>query len=295
MKINDKLFAFTMYLPALVFLSIFLLYPLGFLVYTSIYECHLLRPEEKIFIGLGNYVQVLGSTRFGGAVRNTVVYTGLAVSVEFLIGFGVALLLNTGFRGNRVMRTIFLLPLMLAPVIVGLMWRFILADQYGILNWTLFRLKLLPNPSSIFWLSNKKIVLFSCVIVDIWLTTPFMMLILLAGLQSLPVDIFEVAKVDGASLWQVFRHITLPLLKPVIAVALIIRVIDASRTFDIVWILTKGGPAFASELISTYIYRVFMRFLDAGIASAMAIIFLGILLSISLFFFLYIWKRKSQV
>jgi multiple sugar transport system permease protein len=288
-----RMFGLMMYLPSFVLLCIFIVYPLGLLLFNSLHEYSLLHSEIRTFIGFGNFVHLFRSERFLLALRNTVLYVITAVPLEFAIGLVAALLLNTRFRGSQPVRTIMLFPLMLAPVVVGLIWRFIFADQYGILNWTLFRLKLIANPSEILWLSNKRIALFSCVIADVWLTTPFMMLVLLAGLQNIPNQLIEAAKIDGASAMQVFFRVIVPLLSPVISVAVSIRLIDAFRTFDIIWMLTQGGPEFGSEVISTHIYRVLMRFFEVGLSSAMSVIFLVVLLAVSIFFLRRLWRQED--
>jgi multiple sugar transport system permease protein len=295
MRLNTagRVFGLMMYLPSFLLLSIFIVYPLSLLIYNSLHQYSLLHSEIRTFVGLSNFVQLFHSERSLLTLRNTFLFVIAAVPAEFGLGLMAALLLNTRYRGSRVVRTIMLFPLMLAPVVVGLTWRFIFADQYGILNWTLYRMRLLSNPSNILWLSDKRIALFSCVIADVWLTTPFMMLVLLAGLQNIPPQLVEAAKIDGASPLQVFRMVVLPLLAPVIAVALSIRLIDAFRTFDIIWMLTQGGPEFASELISTHIYRVLMRFFEVGVSSAMAVIFLAVLLTISIFFLRRLWRQED--
>lgn len=292
MKISNRLFGFFLYLPSLIILGVFVLYPILLLANNSLFNYDLLASEEKVFVGLRNYLAIFSSGRFPFSLKNTFIYVTAAVSLEFLIGFLMALLLNTGFRGYGVVRTVFLFPLMLAPVVVGLTWRFIFADQYGILNWVLYKLRLLSNPSQIFWLSSTKMALLSCIISDVWVTTPFMMLVLLAGLQSIPNELIEAAKIDGAKAIQRFTSVTLPVLRPVVGVVLIIRLIDAFKTFDIVWMLTQGGPEFASELVSTNIYRVLMKYFNVGLSSAMSLFFLIILLIISILFFFRVWNQE---
>ena len=286
------LFALGMSVPAMVFLAVFLVYPIGLVLLQSAYSYNLQAPAERVFVGLANYADVLGTDLFRQSATNTLVYTGVAVTVEFGFGLVLALLINSMTTGKQIVRTLFLLPVMLAPVIVAMLWRFVFADQYGFLNWVLYDVRLIPNPSHIRWLSDPDIALFSGVVADVWLTTPVMLLILLAGLQSLPHEPFEAARIDGASRWQLFWHITLPLLRPVIAVAVIIRIIDAARTFDLIWILTGGGPRFASELLSTQIYRTLLRFSDVGRSSAAAMIFMAALLVVAAIFFLFVWRPR---
>ncbi|GAA3314413.1 hypothetical protein GCM10020331_006860 [Ectobacillus funiculus] len=166
-------------------------------------------------------------------------------------------MLSNGFKGSQIIRTLLLSPLMLAPLVSGLIWKFMLNDQFGIINWGLYKLGILSDPHQILWLSDSKFSLLSTIIADVWLTTPFMMLIFfLAGIQGIPKSLYESAQIDGANKWQTFRYIIIPSLVPVATVALVIRIIDAARTFDIVWVLTQGGPGFfSSEVLSTYMYK----------------------------------------
>nr|WP_276537466.1 sugar ABC transporter permease [Bacillus infantis] len=273
---------------------VFLLYPILLLVRDSFYKVDFLNASAREFVGLANYVSSLTSERFLKALWNTVIYITAAVGVEFILGLILALLLSNAFKGSQVIRTLLLSPLMLAPLVSGLIWKFMLNDQFGIINWGLYKIGILSDPHQIMWLSDSKFALFSTIIADIWLTTPFMMLVLLAGLKGIPQSLYEAAEIDGASRWQKFRYVTIPSLIPVATVALLIRIIDAARTFDIVWVLTQGGPGFSSELLSTYMYKTLTRYGQVGESSAMAVIFIILLLGLSSFFITKLWSPRKK-
>ncbi|MYL34344.1 ABC transporter permease subunit [Pontibacillus yanchengensis] len=294
MKYTNSKLSILFFLPAGLFMGVFLLYPLFLLVKDSLFTYNLLDPAAKQFVGLTNYVSALTSERFLQSTWNTVIYIVGAVGTEFVLGLLLALLLNTGFRGSQSIRTLLLAPLMLAPLVSGLIWKFMLNDQFGVINWGLYKLGILSDPHQVLWLSDSKYALLSTIIADVWLTTPFMMLVLLAGLQGIPKGLYEASQIDGANKWQTFRYVTLPSLAPVAIVAVLIRMIDAARTFDIVWVLTKGGPGFSSEVLSTYMYKMLTRYGQVGEASAMAVIFIVLLLALSSFFISKIWSPSHE-
>ncbi|MBI3695359.1 MAG: sugar ABC transporter permease, partial [Acidobacteria bacterium] len=182
------------------------------------------------------------------------------------------LLVSREFRGRRVLRSILLIPMLLPPVVVAVIWRLILNPEFGVLNGTLRSLGF--NTAKLTWAASEKTAMLSVILVDVWQWTPFMFLLLLAGLQGLPVEPFEAAVVDGASGWQVFRRLTLPMLRPVIAIAVLLRGMDLLRVFDQIFILTQGGPGFATETVTLYIYRTAFRFYNFGYAAAMSFVLL---------------------
>jgi multiple sugar transport system permease protein len=195
---------------------------------------------------------------------------------------------------STLFRTVFLYPLMIAPVVAGLLWRFLLIDNFGIVNALLSRVGIMSSADSIGWLSNPDIALFSVAIPDIWLTTSFMTLILFAGLQNIPGDVLEAARIDGASSVSMLFRIILPLLRPVIAVALIVRGVDAAKAFDIILIQTKGGPDNASQTLSLLIYQTMIRFREPGLASAMATMYLVAMLLIAMVAVWFIWRPGTD-
>ncbi|MCV9888758.1 carbohydrate ABC transporter permease [Metabacillus halosaccharovorans] len=294
MKVRNGALSMMFFMPAALFMLVFLVLPILRLLRDSFFHIDLMDPAAREFVGLANYIDSLSSKRFLASLWNTVIYIVTAVGIEFLIGLTLALLLSNAFKGSQILRTILLTPLMLAPLVSGLIWKFMLNDQFGIINWTLYKIGIISDPHQILWLSDSRFSLLSTIIADIWLTTPFIMLVLLAGIQGISKSLYESADIDGANKWHKFRYITIPCLIPVASVALLIRIIDAARTFDIVWVLTQGGPGFSSELLSTYMYKTLTRYGQVGHSSAMAVIFIIILLVLSSFFIAKIWSPRKK-
>jgi multiple sugar transport system permease protein len=214
----------------------------------------------------------------------------IVVTAEFVLGLAVALLFTALGRRSNVFRTMFMYPLMIAPVVAGLLWRFLLIDNFGIVNQLLFEWGILESPDQIQWLSDPDIALFSVALPDIWLTTSFITLVLFAGLQNIPGDVVEAARIDGANYWRLLVSVIIPLLRPVIAVALIVRGIDAARAFDIILIQTDGGPQGSTTTLSLLIYRTLTRFGDPGLASAMGTVYLIAMLAVSIAAIALIWR-----
>ena len=228
-----------------------------------------LNNPKKTWVGFAHYVQVITDPAFLQVVLpNTFVFMFASVAGSLLAGLGLALFLNRPFPGQKLVQTVLLLPLMVAPVIAAIMLRWMFNDQFGIVNVILEAVGI----EGISWFTQRWSAFSVIVLTDIWLWTPWFTLLLLAGLQSLPREPFEAAAIDGASQWRVFRYLTLPMLRPVIVVCIVIRAIDAFRTFDIVWTLTGGGPARSTELFSLYAYEHAFLNLDFGRGSAAAIV-----------------------
>lgn len=290
---SDQRFALLLMAPAAIFMGLFVAWPLVTLFVNSLYAITPLASQRK-YIGLENYGTALASGDFRDASSRTAIYTLIVVTLEFLLGLGVALLFNALGQRARWLRTLFLYPLMIAPIVAGLLWRFLLIDNFGIVNELLARLHVISSSAAIGWLSDPHIVLLSVGLPDVWLTTSFMALILFAGLQNLPGDVLEAARLDGASSWQMLIQIIIPLLRPVIAVALIIRAVDAARAFDIILIQTNGGPRAASTTLSLLIYRTAVRFGDPGLASAMSVPFLAVMLVVAVVGARLIWRPGAS-
>jgi multiple sugar transport system permease protein len=187
---------------------------------------------------------------------------------------GLALLLNQQIRGRGVFRASLLVPMMLPTVVVGVVWRLMLNPNFGAINGTLKQLGI--NTEGLTWTASPRLAFLAVIAVDVWQWTPFVFLVLLAGLQAIPQEPYEAALIDGSSRWQTFRHVTLPLLKPAILIVLLLRTMDLLRVFDQIFILTEGGPGFATEMISLYIYRTAFRFFDFGYAAAMSFVLLAV-------------------
>ena len=240
-------------LPGLVFLFVIDLIPLLYSAWTSLFNWWLLKPGDVRFVGLANYTRLAADPEFARALVVTALFTGGAVLVEFFVGLGLALLFAQPFRFLRPLRVLLLLPLFVVPVVGATMWRVIFHPEIGVLNHYLAAIGLGRPP----WLSDPTLALVSIMLVDAWRTIPFMFLVMYAGLEVLPGELFEAAAVDGASAWQSFRHITVPLLTYIMLLAVLIRGMDAFREFDIIFVLTGGGPGTATQTIQILNYRAF--------------------------------------
>lgn len=267
--------------PALIVTVAIMLYPLVFSLQTSFESYQLARPEEREFIGLDNYLWTIQSPNFLNSITVTLVFTAAAVTLEFLLGLALALLVNREFRGQGLVRTMLMLPLFLTPSVVGLLFVRLYYPGDGLVP--LF-LSLFGLDNNFPLLGTRATALPAIILMDVWRTTPFMFLVLLAGLQSLPQEVIEAAQIDGASPWQILKGVTLPLLMPLILVALTIRGMDAFREFDTFMLLTGGGPGQATEVISMMAYILAFRAYDIGRASAVAWVILILVLIFSVFF-----------
>ena len=237
---------------------------------------------KKTWVGLTHYIYVLTDPIFVGQVLpNTFLLMICSVALSLAFGLALALMLNKRFPGRGVVQTIILLPLMVAPVIAAIMMRWMFNDQFGIVTVMVEALGFVPPP----WLAQRWTAFAVIVGTDVWLWTPWFAIILLAGLKSLPREPFEAAAIDGASAWRVFRYLTLPMLRPVIVVCVVIRMIDAFRTFDVVWTLTGGGPARGTEVFSVYTYMETFQYLNFGRGTASAMIGTVIILIVGLFLY----------
>ena len=259
--------------PALVVLVLIVIVPTIFLWYISFTDYQLTKPwGTQAFVGLDNFFRLLSGRDhdFWPSVRISLVFLVVSVTVEFVAGFAIAGLFNRPVWGKRVWMSFLILPMTITPAVIGLMWKLMYNTEYGVLNFLLNQLGL----ANVNWLGVDA-ALWSVILVDVWQWTPFVALILYAGLQALPTDPFESSVIDGASAIQIFRYITLPLMKPMVSIALFLRTIDALKIFDTVYVLTRGGPGNATELLSLQVYRVgFQHTGWIGRSSAIAIIYL---------------------
>jgi multiple sugar transport system permease protein len=242
-------FLFT--LPALIVMAAVLAYPILWTLKLSFQSLNMLRPGENRFVGFDNYVTLFGSDEFVNAFLISVGFVIATITLELVFGFAIALLLNQGFRGSSKFRLIFTLPLLMAPAVAALQFRFLFADQYGAINAVLGAVGI-QGPV---WLVNEWTARLAILLSNLWLATPFVVLVLLAGMANLPEEPFEAARLDGASAVQQFRYLMLPMLRPAILIILVIRLADAFRIFDLVYILTGSGPGRSTDVLSTYIYR----------------------------------------
>ena len=271
----------------------FLVYPIIKMFIDSFFKIEML--GDRQFVGIDNYRKAIMEGGFVKQLKNTILYICIAVSAETVIGLLFALFFELNYKGNRVVRSLMMAPLMIAPLVAGLTWKLMLSSNFGIVNEILTRVGILKNSEQILWLADEKWSLIACCIADIWLTTPFMMLMALAGLQGLDSSVVEASKIDGAGMLEQIFMVKLPMIKPVILTALSIRIIDAARTFDIIWAMTEGGPNSSSETISIIIYKTLTRYNDTGYASAMAVIFIVVLIVFTLTFMQSLWNPNKRI
>jgi multiple sugar transport system permease protein len=289
---QEKLTGWMMLFPALLVLGLVFIYPIGRAFWLSWFTENLGTQLEPVFSGLGNYQRMVGDGRFWQSLWNTSVFTVISVFLELLLGLGVALVLNKSFRGRGVVRTVAIIPWALPTAVMGLAWAWIFNDQYGVVNDLLIRLGLIDT--GINWLGTPTLAMIALIIADVWKTTPFISIILLAGLQSISGDLYEAHRLDGASPWQSFTQITLPLLMPQILIALLFRFAQSFGIFDLVQVMTGGGPAGSTETVSIYIYSTVMRYLDFGYGAELVVVtFLLLVLAVAIISWLFNLKRFS--
>ena len=280
------------FLPGAIFMGAFLIYPIITMVADSFFEVGI--TGDKTFVGLENYIRAFTAGGYLKQLKNTLLYIVIAVSIETAIGLLFALFFELNYKGSKIIRSLMMAPLMIAPLVAGLTWKLMMSSSFGIVNELLAKIGILSSSRDILWLADEKWSLLACCIADIWLTTPFMMLMILAGLQGLDSSMLEAAKMDGASLLQQVFSIKLPVIKPVLLTALSVRIIDAARTFDIIWAMTEGGPNSSSETLSIIIYKTLTRYNDVGYASAMAVVFIAVLVIFTLVFMQSLWNPKKK-
>lgn len=273
-------------LPAAIFILSMMAFPVIYTVWVSLTDWSMASSNTVNFIGLKNYTNLLSDFRFYNSVKLTLYFTVLAVGIETVLGVAIALILNRDFKGKNLIKGILLLPMVATPVAIGLAWTLFYEPTIGLANYFLHLLGMEPSK----WLASNTAVIPSLAIVDIWEWTPMVTLIVLAGLASLPNEPYEAALVDGASDWQVLRYITLPLLSPTIAIAVVLRGIDAFKTFDIIYTMTAGGPGFASETLNIYAYNLAFGYFKFGAASSALVALLALVLGSSL---IVLWMRRS--
>lgn len=288
-------FPFMLILPSLIVIAIVVIYPVLYSIYVSFTPFHLLRPEQTFVFTVGkmwdNYIKLWNDDVFWRSLRNTVIFLAVTVNLSYFIALALSQLLARVSRGQSVMRTILMIPMMFAPVLVGFQFAWFFNATVGLVNNTAISLGWMTEPKA--WLVDQPTGMIAIMLATIWMNVPMLTIILLAGTLSLPQETFEAARVDGASAWQRFKHITLPLLAPFTLIALTVLSLDIARAYDIVRIMTGGGPAHRTEMIWTYTGRLAIRNSQFGLASAMSMV--GVILGV--FFTLYLFRQliKSRV
>lgn len=272
-------------LPAVLFVLVMMLFPIIYTVRISFFEWSMSATTPPVWVGLDNYIALLHDGRFWHAVGATFYFTFVALAAEVVLGVAIAVLLARQFRGKNIVKTVFLLPMVATPVAMGLVWMLIYEPTIGVANMMLKSLGFEP----LLWLASTSQVIPSLIIVDVWEWTPMISLIVMAGISTLPSDPYEAADVDGANGWQKFTNITLPLLRPTILVAAMLRLIDVLKTFDIIYATTQGGPNFASETLNLYGYVLGFQYFKLGMASSLLVLFFLLVMGLTLFM---IWMRK---
>jgi multiple sugar transport system permease protein len=269
-------------IPSLVVLTLVTVYPLIYVFWLSLNKRFLIF-DTSVFVGLDNYVFLLKDERFVTSFKNTVYFTVTSVSLELALGMGVALLLNRAIKGRGMLRAVVLVPWAIPTVVTAKMWEWLYNADFGLLNYLL--------GVKINWLGSPMWAMNAAVFMDVWKTTPFVALLLTAGLQVIPRELYHAARVDGAGPWYIFKNITLPLLMPIIIVVLLFRTIDAFRVFDAIYVLTGGGPANSTETLSIYAYKVLFQTLQFGYGSALSMIVFLCVGGISIFYVRLLWRR----
>ncbi len=275
-RTRETLANYTYLLPAAICLGGTVLFPILKSIYMSLFHNVLSRPQDFRFIALGNYVRLIHDPTFWLTLKNSIIWVFWSVSVQFVLGFAGALILNAPFRGRAFFRTLNLLPWIIPGVVVGLLWEYMYQPNYGPLNDILRRMGILTIP--IAWLSQPVTAMPAVIFANIWRGIPFFSIMILAGLQAIPDEVYEAATVDGASVFQRFWHVTLPMLRPIIVVATATRVIWTFNYADLIFVMTSGGPANATQITSSYTLLTAYTDLDFGYAATLSVVLLIIML-----------------
>jgi len=275
--------------PALIFLAALSVWPFVYLIYASFTSYQLAIPVPIEWVGMKNFMRLMSGSRFWHSLGITAVFALISVPLQILIGLALAMMLNGITRGREIYASLFLIPMMVAPIIVGFSWNLFLNPIYGPLNALLKAIGVAPPA----WAQSPDWALPTLVVVDTWQWTPFVMVVLLAGLRSIPSRVYEAAKVDGSSYWQTFRNIVLPMLLPYMTVAFVLRFIDSFRVFDIIYILTRGGPGTSTQNLAYYTYDMGFGRFEFGMAGALSLIQL-VLLTGGTMAILGFVKRRGQ-
>ena len=281
-RARELLAGYLYLVPVIVVLGGTVLFPILKAMHMSLYNHVLIKPQEYGYVGLANYARMLRDGVFWLSLWNSFVWVFGSVSFQFVGGFAAALLLHRSFRGRALVRTLTLLPWIIPGVVVALIWEFIYQPNYGLLNDLLSRAGLMTE--RVAWLSSPALAMPAVIVANIWRGIPFFAIMLLAGLQAIPTELYEAARVDGASVFQRFAHITLPMLRPIIVVATATRIVWTFNYADLIFVMTGGGPANATQITSTYTLLQAYSNLDFGYAATLSVALLLIMLAFTVFY-----------
>jgi len=274
-------------LPAGIVVGAVILFPWVFTLFMSVNDFHV--GGARTFAGAANYARMLEDDRFQWAILRTLYFTLLSVVFPVIFGVAAAVCFHRNFPGRGLARTIFIMPMMATPVAISLVWTMMFHPQLGVLNYLLTSVGLPPSA----WVYDPDTVIPTLVMVETWQWTPLVMLIVLGGLASLPTDPYEAAVLDGANMWKVFRHVTLPLVWPFVIVAAVIRGVDALKAFDTIFVISNGGPGTASETLNILLYLQAFSFYDIGYASAIVVVFFILIMMVTLLMLYF--RQKDQL
>ena len=275
----EKRASFVMTAPAVTFMAIMIIFPIGFTLYIMFFRWSGGVANPPKFIGLNNFLNLFKDARFANALVVTLYITAVGLLLQTVLGTAIALLLNESFVGRKIIRAFLLLPMMATWVATALVWRWMMYPKLGVLNFFLEKVGL-PR---LLWLSGNATVVPSIIMIDTWQWTPLIIVIVLAGLQSLPREPYESAKIDGAHGWQILFRITLPMLRPVIVTAMVLRTVDLIKTFDVIMSASQGGPRFRSENLNIYIYNTGLFYFRIGYSGALLLVYFLIILGVTYF------------
>ncbi len=284
---SSKIAPYLLVLPASFFLLLFLVYPLLYTTYLSFFNFSYFRPN-MMFVGVNNFLKLFSQINFKNSISFTLRFTLVCITFEFLIGLGLALLLKRVGKGGAALRTVVILPYMIAPIAAGQIWRLLLNLNYGIVNLFLNQVSI----PSVNWLASNQGAFWSAIITQAWKSMPFVMLILLAGLKAISEDYYEAATVDGANGVQAFRYITMPLLIPSATLALVFETIFKLRVFDLIITLTGGGPGTSTTPLGVMLYQNYFKTYEAGFASSIAVVLILLGAVFSYLYIVLLNKRK---
>lgn len=278
LKKKDRRSLHLLTMPALLVLVALTAVPLLFSFGISLFDYNITKAQNISFVGLSNFLRAFGDDQFRSAIKVTVIQVTATVAGQMFIGMLIALLLSREFKGAKILRSLYIIPMMITPVVSGIMWRMMLNADLGIINYMLGKLGI----GAVNWLGSPKMALAAVIITDIWLSTPMVTMILLAGIQGISQDYYDAAVMDGASTLQRFLYVTLPLVKPMILLALLFRIMDAIRRYDSIMAMTAGGPGTATQTLNIYAYYQGFSYFNIGYSSALSMILLILIFTISL-------------